>query len=109
MADARERYREGFAHFVEGRVEEAIERYREALAEEPDFALAWAALARALAARDRLDEAVEAARRVVELEPDDPLGHTHLSILYQRQGRIAEAEEEKAVAARLTAAAERRS
>ncbi len=109
MADVRELYRRGFAHFVEGRIEEAIGDYRQALAEDPDFALAWAALARALASQERLDEAVEAARRVVELEPDDALGHTHLSILYQRQGRIAEAEEEKARAARLAAAAEKRS
>ncbi len=109
MADARERYRQGFADFVEGRAEEAIGHYRAALEDDPGFALAWAALARALASLDRLDEAVEAARRVVELEPEDPLGHTHLSILYQRQGRIAEAEEEKALAARLMAAAEPRS
>ena len=39
---------------------------------------------------------------VVALEPDEPLGHTSLSIFYQKKGMIPEAEDEKALAMRLT-------
>lgn len=50
-----------------------------------------------------LDGAVVAALKIVELEPDDPLSHTNLSILYQAQGKIDEAEDEKALAMQLQA------
>jgi hypothetical protein len=35
---------------------------------------------------------------VVELEPDDGFSYTALSVIYQRCGRIAEAEHAKAMA-----------
>ena len=46
--------------------------------------------------------------RIVELEPDDPLSHTNLSILYMNQGRIDEAEDEKALAMQLQLAADQK-
>ena len=51
-----------------------------------------------------LDGALEAGKVLVELEPNEPLGHTSLSIFYQKKGMIPEAEEEKALAMRLTMA-----
>lgn len=101
MSEGRRLYKEAFAHFVKGRLDEAIAGYRAALAEEPELAIAWNGLAMALAQQGDLDGAIEAARRLVELEPDEPLGHTSLSIFYQRKGMIQEAEDEKAIAARL--------
>ncbi len=44
------------------------------------------------------DKAIEHARRVVELEPDDTFSYTALSVIYQRCGRIPEAEQAKAMA-----------
>ena len=55
----------------------------------------------ALAKTGDLDAAVEAARRYTALDPDEPLAHTSLSILYQQQGKIPEAEEEKAISMQL--------
>ncbi len=52
--------------------------------------------------QDDLDGAIEAARQLVALEPDEPLGHTSLSMFYQRKGMIPEAEEEMAIASRLS-------
>ncbi len=49
-------------------------------------------LIRALGDCGQMDRAIAEARRLAELDPDDPLPHTSLSILYQRTGRIAEAE-----------------
>jgi len=101
MSDARALYKEGFRHFVANHLDEAIASYREALALDPDLAIAWNGLAMALGKRGDLDGAIEAGKRLVALEPEEPLGHTSLSIFYQGKGMIPEAEEEKAVAMRL--------
>ena len=44
------------------------------------------------------EKAIEHARKVVELEPDDAFSYTALSVIYQRCGRIPEAEHAKAMA-----------
>ena len=103
MSDARALYREGFQHFAQGRLEEAVACYRKAVSADPELAIAWNGLSMALQRSGDLDAAIEAARRLIELEPDDPLSHTNLSILYQQQGRIQEAEDEMALAGRLQA------
>jgi len=108
MSDARAIYKEGFEHFLGRRPEQAVACYRRALELDPRLAIAWSALARALGDLGQLDPAIEAAQRLIELEPEEPLGHTTLSILYQRKGMIAEAEEEKAHAMRLQMKAQRR-
>ena len=101
MADARALYREGFAHFVEQRLVDAIACYRRAVDADPGLAIAWNGLSMALRRQGDLGAAIDAARRLIELEPEDPLSHTNLSILYQQQGRIQEAEDEKALATKL--------
>ena len=101
MTDARALQREAFRSFASGRLDEAISRYREALAADPKLAIAWNGLSRALLQKGDLAAAIEAGRRLIELEPDEPLNHTNLSILYQSQGLIPEAEEEKAIAMQL--------
>ena len=42
------------------------------------------------------EEAIYHAQKVVELEPEDTFSYTALSVIYQRCGRIPEAEEAKA-------------
>ncbi len=98
---ARNFYKRGFNHFIEDRLEEAAAQFRRAVDLDPELAIAWNALARALFHAGDLPGSIAAAQRLVELEPDDPLSHTNLSILYQQQGLIREAEEEKALALRL--------
>ena len=44
------------------------------------------------------DKAIAHAKKVVELEPDDAFSYTALSVIYQRCGRIPEAEHAKAMA-----------
>lgn len=101
MSDARALYKEGFDHFVNDRLGDAVACYRRALEADPTLAIAWNGLAMALAQQGDLDGAIEAGRKLVELDPEDPLGHTSLSMFYQRKGMIPEAEEEKALAMRL--------
>lgn len=101
MTDARTLYREGFKHFSEDRIDEAIDCYRRAVEAEPDLAIAWNGLSMTLKRKGDSDAAIEAGLKIVELEPNDPLSHTNLSILYQEKGLIQEAEDEKALAMQL--------
>lgn len=101
MSQARTHYKTGIDHFAHGRVAEAIESYRKALALDESLAMAWNGLAMALARHGDLDGAIDAARRYADLDPDEPLAHTSLSMLYQQKGLIPEAEDEKALSMQL--------
>ncbi len=101
MSEARTHYKAGIDHFAHGRTAEAIEAYRNAIALNEGLAMAWNGLAMALAKQGDLDAAIEAARRYIELDPDEPLAHTSLSMLYQQNGMIPEAEAEKALSMQL--------
>ena len=101
MPDARSLYKEGFQHFANDRLDEAIGCYDRALEADPELAIAWNGLSMAYRNKGDLDRAIEAARRLIELEPDDALSHTNLSILLQSKGMVPEAEEAMAVATRL--------
>jgi tetratricopeptide (TPR) repeat protein len=68
----------------EGKHEEAVAKLQEALAADPSYALAHAALAVVQQKLGRHNEAIEHARRVCELEPNDPFSFTALSVTYQR-------------------------
>jgi tetratricopeptide (TPR) repeat protein len=98
MPSAEEFYDLAVDHVAEGRLDEAIATYREALAVDPGFTDAILGLAMAYADAKRFDEAIEQGKRLVELNPDDTLAHTSLSMFYQRKGMIAEAEAEGAKA-----------
>ena len=101
MSDARSLYREGFQHFANERIDEAIGCYRQAVEADPGLAIAWNGLSQTLRRKGDLDAAIEAAKKLIELEPDDPLAHTNLSILLQNKGMIPEAEDEMALAQQL--------
>ncbi len=106
MSDARALYREGFQHFAENRIDEAIDCYQRAVVAEPGLAIAWNGLSMTLKRKGDFDGAIEAGLKIVQLEPDDPLSHTNLSILYQAKAMIQEAEDEKAIAMQLQLKAE---
>ena len=101
MSDARTFCQEGFQHFANDRIDSAIDCYRRAVDADPQLAIAWSGLSKTLQRSRDLDGAVQAALKLVEVEPQDPLSHTNLSILYQEQGLIQEAEDEKALAMKL--------
>lgn len=97
-ADAKQLYKEGFARFAKGDVDEAIALYRRALDVDPELAIAWNGLSMALAKQGALDDAVVAAERLIALEPDEPLSHTNLSRILMQKGMIPEAEDARAKA-----------
>ncbi len=92
MPTAEELYDRGVDLFAEGKYDEAIAAYGEALGVDPGFVDALHGLAMAHAEKGELEAAITAAKRITEASADDPLGYTGLSMLYQRAGRIAEAE-----------------
>ena len=63
---------------AEGRLDEAVEQYRQVLALTPDDALAHSNLGTALAAQGRLDEAIGHYERALALAPGDADAHSNL-------------------------------
>jgi tetratricopeptide (TPR) repeat protein len=80
--------------FADGKHEEAVLAYNDAVAADPTFLDALHGLARAYQDMERYDDAIATAKRIAELDKDDVLAHTSLSILYQKKGMVPEAEEE---------------
>ena len=76
----------------------AIAKLEQAIAIDPAFAIGHGMLAKLYADLAETDKAIEHAKKVVELEPDDTFSYTALSVIYQRCGRIPEAEHAKAMA-----------
>ena len=92
MADKYDLYDEAVDLVAEGKVDDAVARYREAIALDAEFADGWQGLALALNQLEPHPEAIEAAKRLCELTPDDVLAHTTLSRIYQAAGMVPEAE-----------------
>ncbi len=74
----------------------AVEKYRHALAVEPEHFDAWHALGMALMKCGELKEAIGAGLMATTLRPNDLLAWTALSQMYVKDGQIAEAEHAKA-------------
>ena len=82
----------------QGDKEAAVAKLEEAVALDPAFAIGHGMLAKLYADLAKADKAIEHALKVAELEPDDAFSFTALSVIYQRCGRIPEAEHAKAMA-----------
>jgi Tfp pilus assembly protein PilF len=76
----------------------AIAKLEEAVASDPSFSIGHGMLAKLYVDLADGDKAIYHAKKVVELEPDDTFSYTALSVIYQRCGRIPEAEHAKAIA-----------
>ena len=98
MPTKEELYDEAIDLFGDGKLEEAIARYRQALEVDPLYVDAWHGLAMALSELGQHEGAIEAGKKLCELAPDDVLAHTSLSRFYQAAGMVPEAEAEGAKA-----------
>ena len=101
MTDKMALYKSGMNKFVQQDFAGALDDLAQAIVLDPQFADAYQAMAHCHEKLGDLDQALSAAQKAAEHDPDDFLVHTSLSMFYQRKGMIAEAEREKAIAAKL--------
>lgn len=75
-----------------GELQAAAEKYQQCVSIDSAFYDGWHALGMALMKLGRFPEAIEAGKKAVALCPNDQIGWTSLSLFYNRNGQIAEAE-----------------
>jgi Flp pilus assembly protein TadD len=80
-----------------GDKEGAAAKLEEAVAADPKFAIGHGMLAKLYVDLAMPEKAIEHAKMVVKLEPEDSFSYTALSVIYQRCGKIPEAEDAKAM------------
>jgi tetratricopeptide (TPR) repeat protein len=81
----------GLALAGQGKIDEAITQYTDALRIKPDFAEAHLNLGTALAAQGRIDEAMAQYSEALRIKPDFPGAHINMGAALAGQGRIDEA------------------
>jgi len=91
---AESRYYEALDCLARNEIPAAIAGFRASLEADPEYSDSAHGLLHALKAGGHFDEAVAVAQQLIAANPDDILAHTSLSILYQHQGKVAEAEAE---------------
>lgn len=84
--------------FGDDKLDDAIALYRKALEIDPNYQDVLHGLGMALFNRGQYDEAVATAKKLIAIDNEDVLAHTSLSMFYQAQGLIEEAEKEGNVA-----------
>src|SRR5580698_11178847 len=82
----------------DGKLDEAVAKLLELVAQDPNYALAHSALAVIYGRLKRHDDAIRHGLIVCQLEPNDPFSFTAMSVTYQRAGKIPEAEDAMAKA-----------
>jgi len=92
MPDLDDMYDEADALKEKGDLDAAVAKLNEILAIDESHVLTHSAIAVHLHKLGQLDDAIRHAVRVTELEPNDSFSFTQLSVIYQRCGRIPEAE-----------------
>jgi tetratricopeptide (TPR) repeat protein len=76
---------------VDGRTDEAIDHYREALRFAPQYAEGYLNLCSALQRQGRFDEAINYGREALRVDPDDPEAHNNLGGALLSRGDVDEA------------------
>ena len=84
MSDAVTLYDEADRLKNEGKLEEAVPKFKESIEADPQYALPYSALAVVLQKLGQHDEAITHAQKVCALQPDDPFSYTAMSVTYQR-------------------------
>lgn len=85
----------------QGRIAEAIRRYRQALRIKPDFAEAHNNLGYLLVGQGRIEEAVRHCSEALRIRPKYAEAHNNLGIAFATQGKIREAIRQFAAAVRI--------
>ena len=89
--EARELKEEGNKLFGAGRINEAMEKYKEAIRIKPDYAYAHLNLGSTYAELKRHDEAIASIKQAISLDPGDAYAHYNLGVTYAGLKRYDEA------------------
>ncbi len=108
MPAIEDRYDEAIALKEAGNLEEAVAKLESLVQDAPDYALAHAGLSVFHSQQERHDQAVQHAQKVCELDPNDPFSYMSMSLICQKAGRLAEAEQALAQAMEKQWAAQRK-
>lgn len=92
--EAVERNNRGAALLAQGKLEQAIAEFQQAVGMAPASVVVHANLAYAYDQQGRTDEAIAAYRKVLELEPGNSVARNNLATLYSKNGRYDEATRE---------------
>lgn len=84
MSTAKELFKVAESLKDAGHLDDAAAKYEEAVAADPDYALAHMALSVVYQKLGKHASAVEHAEKVCELEPNEAFNFTALSVTYQR-------------------------
>ncbi|MFL6257012.1 MAG: tetratricopeptide repeat protein [Pyrinomonadaceae bacterium] len=82
----------GLESFAQGKIEQAVKEYNEAIRADPNLAAAHNNLGSAYFAAARFEEAAAAFRRAVELDPNYGQAHFNLALTQLKLGREREAD-----------------
>ena len=93
MPTNEELYDEAIQLQQDGKLEEALGKLHDLLGQDANYALAHAALSVFYGKLEKYDEAVQHGKKVCELEPEDSFSFIALSLICQKAGLIAEAEQ----------------
>ena len=93
MSTKEEAYDEAIALEQDGKLDEAVGKLEILVEQEPDYALAHAALSVLYSKLEEFDKSVQHSRRVCQLEPEDSFSFVAMSLICQKAGKIEEAEQ----------------
>jgi tetratricopeptide (TPR) repeat protein len=92
----------GVALFYEGRIEDAIRHYTQALRIKPNFADSRINIGVAQAAQGKYDEAIRHYREALRIRPDDAGTHNNIGVALTAQGKVEGAIEHYTQALRIS-------
>jgi tetratricopeptide (TPR) repeat protein len=89
--EAVRRNQRGVVYQNQGKLEEAVAEFRQAVQTDPGYVVALMNLAHVYSLQGRSDEAIAEYRKVLERQPENALARNNLGVLYDGQGLYDEA------------------
>ena len=81
----------GIAFKDQGKLDEAIDAYKNALRVQPNHVLVYNNMGNVLKEQNKLDEAIEAYEKAISLKPNHALAHNNMGNALREQGKLNEA------------------